>query len=159
METNKQYKRVPFDVELAKKIQSGEVEGKIVTRNGKVAQILSFELNHYDDERFTPLAVLLTNNDGFDYVTYFGREGRHYEQLLYIELPEETPKHEFKHFDKVLVRNNNNKWQCALFSDKSLAPDDCHIQYNTIGLGGFNECIPYEGNESLVGTTDKPKEE
>ena len=29
----KTYKRVPFDIELAKKIQSGEVEGRIITKN------------------------------------------------------------------------------------------------------------------------------
>ena len=29
----KTYKRVPFDIELAKKIQSGEIEGRIVTAN------------------------------------------------------------------------------------------------------------------------------
>ena len=61
--------------------------------------------------------------------------------------------HEFKPFDKVLVRSSDELfWSCDLFS---------HIDNGTyvcIG-GGWSQCIPYEGNEHLVGTTDKPKEE
>lgn len=46
METK--YVRVPFDVELAKKITNGEVEGKIVTRDGTNARIICFDR---EDER------------------------------------------------------------------------------------------------------------
>lgn len=35
--------KVPFDVEMAKKITSGEIEGKIVTRHGEPARIVFFE--------------------------------------------------------------------------------------------------------------------
>lgn len=51
--------RVPFDVELAKKITNGEVEGKIVTRNGKNVRIVCFdrksELNKF------PILALIEN--------------------------------------------------------------------------------------------------
>lgn len=46
METK--YVKVPFDVELAKKITNGEVEGKIVTRDGTNARIICFDR---EDER------------------------------------------------------------------------------------------------------------
>ena len=36
--------RVPFEVELAKKITNGEVEGKIVTRNNRKARIVCFDV-------------------------------------------------------------------------------------------------------------------
>lgn len=56
-----------------------------------------------------------------------------------------------KPFDKVLVRDNNTqKWTADLFSfcDKSLVyPYSCVGHYT-------NQCIPYEGNEHLLGTTD-----
>ena len=42
------YVKVPFDVELAKKITNGEVEGKIVTRDGTNARIICFDR---EDER------------------------------------------------------------------------------------------------------------
>ena len=54
-----------------------------------------------------------------------------------------------KPFDKVLVRDNNTqKWTADLFSffDKSLVcPYSCVGHYT-------NQCIPYEGNEHLLGS-------
>ena len=41
METK--YVRVPFDVEMAKKITNGEVEGRVVTRDGRSVRILCFD--------------------------------------------------------------------------------------------------------------------
>lgn len=56
-----------------------------------------------------------------------------------------------KPFDKVLVRDNNaQKWTADLFSlfDKSLIyPYSCVGHYT-------NQCIPYKGNEHLLGTTN-----
>lgn len=64
------------------------------------------------------------------------------------------PAHEFKPFDRVLVRDNKlDIWIVNIFSHKS----DNSFSYVTIG-GSWKYCIPYEGNEHLVGTTDKPEE-
>lgn len=62
-------------------------------------------------------------------------------------------EHQFKPFDKVLVRDSyNDMWRANLFS---------HIRedgrYVTTGLV-WNFCIPYIGNESLLGTTKGVKE-
>ena len=67
-------------------------------------------------------------------------------------------KTEFKPFDKVLVRHYDvSLWQPAFFwkffDELSKTP------YYTIDGNSWEQCIPYEGNEHLVGTTDKPKEE
>nr|DAW17226.1 MAG TPA: hypothetical protein [Caudoviricetes sp.] len=56
-------------------------------------------------------------------------------------------------FDKVLVRNNDDdEWVCDIFS---------HIDelafYYCVGTR-WQQCIPYEGNEHLLGTTKKPEE-
>lgn len=60
-----------------------------------------------------------------------------------------------KPFDKVLVRDNNiQKWTVDIFSffDKSLThPYSCTGHYT-------NQCIPYEGNEHLLGTTNNCNE-
>jgi hypothetical protein len=53
-------------------------------------------------------------------------------------------------FDKVLVRNNDDdEWVCDIFS---------HIDelafYYCVGTR-WEQCIPYEGNEHLLGTTNK----
>lgn len=65
---------------------------------------------------------------------------------------DQESKHQFKPFDKVLVRDgDDNEWVCDFFS---------HIDerdlYYCIG-SWWVQCIPYEGNEYLLGTTNKPE--
>lgn len=64
---------------------------------------------------------------------------------------DQESKHQFKPFDKVLVRDiDENEWECNFFS---------HIDeegyYVCVG-SWWLQCIPYEGNEHLLGTTNKP---
>ena len=67
----------------------------------------------------------------------------------------ETKKSEFNPFDRVLVRDNDNeRWQAA-FYDQYLT-DNGASPHRVIGEGYFAQCIPYEGNEHLLGTTDSP---
>jgi hypothetical protein len=60
----------------------------------------------------------------------------------------------FKPFQRVLVRcTENQAWSAAFFS---------HEQHSEDGLGyvcngmSWDYCLPYEGNEHLLGTTDDP---
>lgn len=74
---------------------------------------------------------------------------------LYIAVKvRETPK--FQPFQKVLVRDHNESyfgvWHCDLFSHIS-KEGECFT-----ASGMWDECIPFEGNEYLVGTKDDPKE-
>ena len=63
-------------------------------------------------------------------------------------------KPQFKPFDKVLVRDRDDrKWGCDFF---------CHLG-DKEGIfvcisSWWRQCIPYEGNEHLLGTTKKPEE-
>lgn len=63
-------------------------------------------------------------------------------------------KPQFKPFDKVLVRDRDDrKWGCDIF---------CHLG-DKEGVficisSWWRQCIPYEGNEHLLGTTNKPEE-
>lgn len=64
---------------------------------------------------------------------------------------DQESKHQFKPFDKVLVRAcDEQEWECSFFS---------HITeggyYACVG-SWWLQCIPYEGNEHLVGTTNRP---
>lgn len=57
-------------------------------------------------------------------------------------------KNEIKPFDKVLVRDfSRDKWGISFFSFKK---EDCYVCINNCA---WNQCIPYIGNESLLGTT------
>lgn len=59
-------------------------------------------------------------------------------------------KVELRPFDRVLVRNRNtHHWEADLFGFKS---DGANILYHCVG-GFWKICIPYEGNEHLLGTT------
>ena len=63
---------------------------------------------------------------------------------------EDNPKHEFKPFDKVLVRESNDfPWRIDLFSHIEGGPKPYVCLYHY-----WKYCIPYEGNERLLGTTD-----
>ena len=59
-------------------------------------------------------------------------------------------KNELKPFDKVLIRDDiNDKWSINLFSYYDEEDEDFpYICQN----GGYHYCIPYEGNEHLLGT-------
>jgi hypothetical protein len=70
------------------------------------------------------------------------------------QVTDTQPKHQFKPFDKVLVRDRDDrKWGCDFF---------CHLG-DKEGVfvcisSWWRQCIPYEGNEHLLGTTKKPEE-
>lgn len=61
-------------------------------------------------------------------------------------------KCEFKPFDKVLVRDSKaSKWSANLFSHKNIG-EPYYCVY-----ASWNYCIPYEGNEHLLGTVKDSK--
>ena len=63
---------------------------------------------------------------------------------------------QFKPFDKVLCRDDDDDvWKANLFSHEAHA---LSYPYYVCGGNFYKKCIPYEGNEHLVGTTDKPEE-
>lgn len=66
---------------------------------------------------------------------------------------EQKQEYEFKPFDKVLVKDHDEDsgWRCSLFSHKN--EDGLYICVGSI----FEQCIPYEGNEHLLGTSDNPE--
>lgn len=63
-------------------------------------------------------------------------------------------KQKFKPFDKVLVRNNDKqKWIPNIFLRFT---NESIYKYSCIGNDAYDQCIPYEGNEYLLDTTDSP---
>lgn len=66
----------------------------------------------------------------------------------------ENPEPEFKPFDKVLVRDDgDDEWGIDLFESFSA---DAPYSFQCLG-SCWKQCIPYEGNEHLLGTTEEPK--
>lgn len=82
--------RVPFNVESAKKITSGEMKGRIVTRKGYPAKILTFDMANRD---YPICAKVLISVDEDCY--HFAANGAHYKEFnpesnvdLMMEIPE-----------------------------------------------------------------------
>lgn len=65
--TRTKYKKIPFDLELAKKITSKEVKGRIVTRNGRQARIICFDLKN---PVWGIIALVLNNINSEDVLQY-----------------------------------------------------------------------------------------
>lgn len=135
----------PFDIEKAKN------GAKIVTREGLEVEILTF------NRRYVRCIVALVKHNDIvhDSVFSYKTDGTmfdfaHKHDLMIIEEEEF-----FKPFDRVLVRDaDNEKWSCDLYSHYD---NDCE-EYNHICVGGgFNQCVLFEGNERLLGTTLKPE--
>lgn len=75
------------------------------------------------------------------------KEGKRWdaEKKLIVDL---KPKVELKPFDKVLVRNDKeDQWSANIFSYQ------VRDMFHCLGEGYWRYCIPYAGNEHLLGTT------
>jgi hypothetical protein len=154
-------KIIPFDLETAKKIQAGEIEGRIVRRGAQqqVCEILEFyaEWQTNCDEKFLIVKVPAHDFER-EKLWIYHQDGRAhhnaYPEMWYdlvLKVPDEP---QFKPFDKVLVRENDGQvWHCDFYS----YTDSVHGMHYCVGHYG-EQILPYEGNEHLVGTIDKPKE-
>lgn len=60
----------------------------------------------------------------------------------------------FEPFQKVLVRDYEDRpWRCAFYSHNT---GDITYPYACVSSTRWKYCIPYDGNEYLLGTTDSP---
>lgn len=67
----------------------------------------------------------------------------------------ENPAHEFRVRDEVLVRDyNDQRWAFSIFSHYD---DDHTVRRYKCVSGAWSQCIPYEGNQHLLGTINIPE--
>lgn len=72
-------------------------------------------------------------------------------EINYELVPDKFDVINFEPFMKVLVRSDNSDiWQCDFFSSYN---PNCSNRFHCIGIWS-SICIPYIGNEHLLGTTD-----
>ena len=146
-------KRIDFDIDLARKIQAGEAPGRIVTRDGLPARVICWDRKDVN----YPIVALIDKSEN---PHTFSINGKYwFSDVSSSDLFIEVPAPQFQPFDRVLVRDDHTKepeeWRCSLYSHYSdeygghMCADGVYHDY----------CIPYEGNEHLVGTTDEPKED
>ena len=123
---------IPFEVELAKKIQAGTKPGKIVIRDGRSVRIVCWDMN---GEGY-PIVGIITNDNGEEWVTRFTKAGQYYiecgehECNLALQVPEWT---QFKDGDVLACEVDNGggdfcKWYSVL---KGKIGDDFSRPYIT----------------------------
>ena len=146
-------KTIPFDLETAKKIQEGLIAGAIKTKDGCGAELLCTDLNNKQ-----PIVAII-HCDYSDLPVQISTDGHYHLSKvqsvldLVLEVPDTEP--EFKPLDRVLVRDDDNcEWCLALYAYYKEKTEE----HRMVGGTCWAQCIPYEGNEHLLGTTDKPSE-
>ena len=144
---------IPFELETAMKIQAGEIKGAIKTKEGMKARILCTDV-----QDVYPIVAAITGSMGEQVLT-FKNNGSYHAVIsdprdLVLEVPEDEPKPQFKPYQKVLVRDYDEcEWHADFYSHYTKGGVYRCVSY------AWNQCVPYEGNEHLLGTTDKPKED
>ena len=117
-------------------------------------------INHYKDNTFGKEEVCDT--EGFvkandeQKASFIAAAEKHYggkynPETLQVE---PKPKCSFKPFDKVLVRCGNGIWGATFFSRRD---NKSAWAYVGVDCNSWEQCIPYEGNEHLLGTNNNPE--
>lgn len=70
--TQTRFKKVPFDIELAKKIAKGEMKGRIATLDGREVRIVCWDKKPIEEY---PIVVLATNDCGSEMLFTCTEEG------------------------------------------------------------------------------------
>lgn len=115
--TQTTFKKVPFDIELAKKITNKEVKGRIVTRDGRQARIICFDKSGMQSAY--PIVALIQVKPDEEATYSFSNEGVYHigNKIcydLYLEVP--TYYRDYSNFvpqkwQPCLVRNElEEKW-------------------------------------------------
>lgn len=161
--TRTKFKKIPFDIELAKKITNKEVKGRIVTRDGCQARIVCFERN----EKGWPIIALVKILENYESVIICKSNGAYsnFEEKdldLLIEIP--TYYRDYSNFEP-------QKWQPCLVRDNEkhlwgvqvYAFTNCQgkmLFYNDEGyLRPYSKVLPLSKvTKRLIGTTKSYEE-
>ena len=135
MKTN--YKNIPFNIELAKKITSGKMKGEIIARSGKKVRILAFDIHNTT----YPIAAVIKANNASDQevVSIFTNEGK-YEKILntpndlFIRIP--TYYKDYSNFKPC-------KWQSCLVRE---IDNECWIVRACAGSNRVGDYLFYDDN-------------
>lgn len=149
------------------KIDLSMYEGKVRELVSEAVQKKAFELGYewvsVGKEVFWLKSPYLFFNEGGDITHLETEDVRFFETRRGTKIsaadflaPEDVQDEpELKPFDRVLVRDFDDRvWVAELYSHRD---DNLTYIHRTIGDGGYHQCIPYEGNEHLLGTTEDVK--
>lgn len=131
-------KKIKFSLD---KFEEGNHD--VVTENGQDVRILSTELKSKKGK----LIVGIVNDNGNIIPDSWNNENGEYKGLYMLE-----DENALQPFDKVLARDDIDRaWEINFFGYKT------RCYYHCLNGYSYHYCIPYGGNEGLLGTTDAPK--
>lgn len=162
--TRTTFKRVPFNLELAKKITNVEVKGHIVTRDGRQARIICFDRKENEDIFDPPknIIALVENKDGSEGVFAFRNTGmilltEETDHDLQIEVP--TYYRDYSNFipqkwQPCLVRDSEeDEWWVQVCAGKDIDGEILFYVYDG-DIETWKYCLPLSKvTEQLLGTS------
>ena len=112
--------KVPFEVEIAKKITNGDVEGRIVTRDGRSVRVLCWDRKG----KHCTIIALIEYSVGYELLESYRINGSYYEKEsnnldLMLEIPEYMT---FKDGDIIKQSNDTYTW-LSIIKDIDLSDD------------------------------------
>lgn len=116
-----------------------------LVNNGRYDEAIDYDIPAFDDDDPNRLR-LATEEEKQQLFSALAKEGKAWDSDK-KQIVDLKPKVGLKPFDKVLCRDDNDTpWKVGLFS---------HIDGKMFQCVGsiYRQCIPYEGNEHLLGTT------
>lgn len=113
------YLKVPFKVELAKRIANGKLDGKIITRDGKDVRILCFDRKTGGDSHIVALVGIEEEIETYMLDGMWMKAGVNSLDLM-LEVPEYIT---FKDGDIVKLSNENYTW-ISVIKNIYLTTDD-----------------------------------
>lgn len=141
-------------------IFEGWVDDSYTEFNTTVNRYMGKEQDSWGEEEVCSIRVFskATNEERAEFIAaaenHYG--GKYNPKTLRVE-PVKVSKSmcSFKPFDKVLVRcNEDSVWRCELFSHYNTFNKQCpYVCLSSV----YKCCIPYEGNQYLLGTNNNPE--
>ena len=157
------YKKIPFDLELAKKITNHEIKGQIVTEAGFNARIICFDRKCYSQVQ---LLALIKEYD-YDYVVAYKLDGKAlgdnvYGKNLHIEVPtyyKDYSNFEPQKWQPCLVRTNQTeKWSVRVCAGVNRYNDVVFYRFGG-GTCIWKQVLPLSKiTERLIDTTKSYEE-
>lgn len=167
--TQTTFKRVPFNLELAKKITNKEAKGRIVTQEGKKVRIICWDKKPVDEKAHEyPIVALIQNDYNGEMSQTFTAEGAacypNYRSRydLIIEIP--TYYRDYSNFvpqkwQPCLVRDSEeDEWWVQVCAGKDIDGEFLFYVYDG-DIETWKYCLPLSKvTERLIGTTKSYEE-
>jgi hypothetical protein len=161
------YKRIPFNIELAKKIAKGEMKGRITTLDGREARIVCWDKKPIEEY---PIVILATNDCGSEMLYTCTEEGLviscpSYKSCcnLILEIP--TYHKDYSNFipqknQLCLVRDKApSKWDVAVCAGKDKNTGKILFYNEYGGTYSWEQILPYSKITSCLIGTNKSYEQ